>query len=84
MPDGTNFTRYDNSSVLPDKPPTPVLSYDNNGVIQGHVEGANINPVLEMAKLMTISRALESLSSAAQTNKSTLKDAVKTLGDVNS
>lgn len=81
MQPNTNFTRVDNSGVIPDKAPTPVLSFDNNGVIQGHVEGSNVNPVLELSKMMTISRAIESISNAAQSNESTLKDAIKSLGD---
>lgn len=84
IPPGANFTHFDNSAVLPDKPAVPVLSFDTNGVIQGHIEGSNVNPVLEMAKLMTISRAFESMSSASQSTDSTFKDAVKTLGDMSS
>lgn len=84
MPTGTKFKRYDNSGVLPDKPPTPVLEFDDNGVVQGHIEGSNVNPVLEIAKLMTISRAIESISNASQSTESSLRDAVKTLGDMTS
>ncbi len=84
IPSNANFTRYDNSAVIPDQAATPVLSFDNNGVIQGHVEGSNVNPVLELAKLMTISRAVESISNASQSSESTLRDAVKALGDMTS
>ena len=48
------FSRYENSGVIPDKPATPILDFDNNGIVQGHVEGSNVNPILEMAKLITI------------------------------
>ena len=82
IPRGANFKRFDNSAVIPDTAATPVLDFDTNGMIQGHVEGSNVNPVLEIAKLMTISRAVESISSASQSTATTLKDAVKTLGDV--
>ena len=81
IPDHTQFTRFDNSAVIPQKPATPVLDFDTNGVIQGHLEGSNINPVLEMAKLMLISRTLESVSAASSNTQTSLKDAVKTLGD---
>lgn len=74
------FTRYENSGVIPDKPATPVLDFDNNGIVQGHVEGSNVNPILEMAKLITISRAFESITGGAENTESSLKDAVKTLG----
>jgi flagellar basal-body rod protein FlgF len=84
IPSNANFTRYDNSAVIPDQAATPVLNFDNNGVIQGHVEGSNVNPILELSKLMTISRAVESISNASQSSESTLRDAVKTLGDMTS
>lgn len=78
------FTRYDNSAVIPDQAATPVLSFDANGVIQGYLEGANVNPVLEMAKLMTISRAMESIANASQSAENSLRDAVKSIGDMTS
>lgn len=84
MQKGADFTRFDNSAVIPNKEPTPVLSFDDNGVIQGHLEGSNVNPIMELSKLMTISRAIESISNAAQSNETTLKDAIKSLGDMNS
>jgi len=74
------FTRYDNSGLIPDKPATPVLDFDNNGIVQGHVEGSNVNPILEMAKMMTMARAFESVTGGSQTAESNLKDAVKILG----
>lgn len=82
IPKAAKFTRFDNSAVLPDKPATPVLEFDTNGLIQGHIEGSNVNPVLEMAKLMTISRAVESISNASQNSENIHRDAVKTLGDM--
>ena len=74
------FTRYENSGVIPDKPATPVLDFDTNGIVQGHVEGSNVNPILEMAKLITISRAFESITGGAEKNETTLKDALPILG----
>lgn len=74
------FRRYENSGVIPDKPAAPILDFDNNGIIQGHVEGSNVNPILEMAKLITISRAFESITGGTQNTENSLTDAVKTLG----
>jgi flagellar basal-body rod protein FlgF len=71
--------RYDNSAVIPDRPATPVLDFANNGMEQGFIEGANVNPVLEMTKLITVSRAFESITSALEGSESSLKDAIKTL-----
>ena len=72
--------RYDNSGMISDKPGTPVLDFNNNGVSQGFVEGANINPVLEMAKMMMISRDFDSVSSAMSSTETSHRDAIKTLG----
>ena len=77
---GAKFTRYENSGVIPDKPATPILDFNTNGIVQGHVEGSNVNPILEMAKLITIERAFESISGGAEKNENTLKDALPILG----
>jgi flagellar basal-body rod protein FlgF len=74
------FTRYENSGVIPDKPATPILDFNTNGIVQGHVEGSNVNPILEMAKLITIERAFESITGGSEKNESTLKDALPILG----
>ncbi len=74
------LTRYNNSGVISDKPATAELDFSNNGIAQGFIEGANINPVLEMAKLIQVSRAFESIASATEGSENSLKDAIKTLG----
>jgi flagellar basal-body rod protein FlgF len=72
--------RFDNSSVISDKPAIPVFDFSTNGITQGYVEGANVNPMLEMAKLITVSRTFESISSAIERSESSLKDAIRILG----
>lgn len=72
--------RFDNSSIVADKPATPVLDFSNSGLTQGYVEGANVNPMLEMAKLVQISRTFENVSSAIESAESSLKDAIRILG----
>jgi len=74
------LTRYNNSGVISDKPATAELDFSNNGIAQGFIEGANINPVLEMAKLIQVSRAFESIASATEGSENSLKDAIRTLG----
>ncbi len=80
LDDDAKLKRYNNSGVMTDKPATAELDFANNGLSQGFIEGANINPVMEMAKLIQVSRAFESISSATQGSESSLKDAIKTLG----
>ncbi len=72
--------RYDNSSVQPDIPATPVLDFTGDGVAQGMAEGSNINPVLEMTRMIDVSRAFDSTSNAIQSSETSLLDAIKSLG----
>jgi flagellar basal-body rod protein FlgF len=78
--DSAKLQRTDNSGVIPNKAPTPVLDFGSNGIEQGFVEGSNINPVMEMAKMMSIQRAFESMSTGTTDSETSLKDAIKTLG----
>ncbi len=78
------LTRASNSAVIPDQAATPVLDFTATGVVQGFVEGSNVNPVLEMAKLIEIQRALESMTNMNQAADTSLQDAVKTLGATSS
>jgi flagellar basal-body rod protein FlgF len=75
-----SLTRAANSAVIPDKPATVVLDFASNGVTQGFVEGSNVDPVAEMAKLIMIQRTFDSVSSMNQENEASLNDAIKTLG----
>ena len=78
--DNAKFTRYDNSALIPDVAPTAILDFSRNSVLQGYSEGSNINPVMEISKLIEIQRAYDGLASLMQTAESTQQDAVKTLG----
>lgn len=81
--DGTaTLQRFDNSGVISSKPATPVLDFNKARLTQGYVEGANVNPILELEKLITVSRAFENISTAVETSESSLKDAIKTLGSL--
>src|SRR5260221_8423209 len=66
------LSRYANSGVTSDKPATAVLDFSTNGFMQGFVEGSNVNPILEMAKLISISRAFDSVSSVTSQSESSL------------
>lgn len=72
--------RYDNSALTGDRAPMPILDFSRNGFAQGYVEGANVNPVLEIAKLITLSRAFENVSTAVEGTEASLKAAIRTLG----
>jgi len=74
------LTRTGNSGVVPDKPATPILDFTQNGFAQGFVEGANVNPIEEMTKLIAVTRAFDGVNSQVSQTEASLQDAIKTLG----
>lgn len=80
IPNDATLTRTENSAVIPDKPVAPVQTYDLHGIRQGYVEGANINPVREMTKMIMISRAFESATKMIDTSNESQEKAIRELG----
>jgi flagellar basal-body rod protein FlgF len=80
IPEGAKLTRFENSGVIPSEPAQPVEDMTANGVRQGHIEGANVNPIMEMSRLIMIQRAFESAASAVEQSESTQDQAIRTLG----
>ena len=78
--DKASLKRFDNSGVIPDQPPTPVVEFSKVGVQQGFMERANVNPVLEMSKLIMVSRAFDAVSSSLKDSEASLQEAIRTLG----
>jgi flagellar basal-body rod protein FlgF len=74
------LTRAENSGVVPDKPATPILEFTRDGVVQGAVEGSNVDPVREMTKLIEVTRAFDSIAAETSQSESSLQDAIKALG----
>lgn len=80
IPNDAALTRAENSAVIPDKPVQPVQVFDQHGIRQGYVEGANINPVREMTKMIMISRAFESATKMIDTSNESQEKAIRELG----
>jgi flagellar basal-body rod protein FlgF len=80
IPDDAKLSRFDNSSVVPDKAPSPILDFSTNSIEQGFSEGSNVNPILELTKLIEIQRTFDSVATGNQTSEANLNDAIKTLG----
>lgn len=74
------LVRGENASVIPSRPATPILEFMTNGVVQGFVENANINPVHELTKLIATSRSFEGVSSMYDTLDNAQRNAVRVLG----
>ncbi len=78
--DQAKLTRSNFGGLLSDKPATPVLDFVSNGFVQGFVENSNVNPIMEMTKLIMVSHAFDSVTNMMQSSETSLQDAIKTLG----
>ncbi len=74
------LTRAGNSGFTTDKPAQPILDFRANGVVQGAIEGANVDPVREMTRLIDISRTFDAVTNGVTQTENSLNDAIKTLG----
>ncbi len=81
IPETAKLNRFENSGVIPDQPAQPALDFSRVGVNQGFVERANVNPVMEISKMIMVQRAFDSMSGAIRQTETTLDDAIKTLGE---
>ncbi len=79
IPADAKLTRHDNSAVISDKPVDPVEDLTANSVRQGYVEGSNVNPIIEMTRLIEASRAFDQATTAIQQNDQVSQEAIKTL-----
>jgi flagellar basal-body rod protein FlgF len=78
--DGAPLNRYDNSSVTSTSPAQPVLDFVANGVLQGHVENSNVDPVREITRMIEVQRAFDNITASSDMMDSTRLEALKTLG----
>ena len=77
---GAKLKRAKGSAVIPDKPATPILDFTRDGIVQGYTENANVNPIQEMAKLITLTRTFDNVNSEVNQTETSLQDAIKELG----
>lgn len=77
---GKGYQRYDNAGFLPASPAAPVTDFTLNGVLQGFSEESNVNPVLEMTRLINVQRAFEAVSASLEQRDNTLRETIQALG----
>ena len=77
---GPNFIRFGNSGLVPAGEPEPVVDRLDAGVVQGFLEESNVNPMLEITKLIMVQRAFENGAAMIRATESTYDEAIKTLG----
>jgi flagellar basal-body rod protein FlgF len=74
------LARVPNNAVIADSPARPILDFTNSGVAQGYVESSNVDPILEMTKLIAVSREFDDINGLISQTDASLSDAIKTLG----
>lgn len=80
IPANAKLVRHEGAAVVPDTPPEPVVDFVSKGFAQGYIEKANVDPVMEMTRLISVTRAFEAMSAAGEQSDRKLTDAIKTLG----
>jgi flagellar basal-body rod protein FlgF len=79
LPADAKLSRSDNSAVISNKPAEPVEDRTTSSVRQGYLEGSNVNPILEITKLIELSRSFEGAEKAMQNSDDAVKEAIRTL-----
>jgi flagellar basal-body rod protein FlgF len=74
------FDRVGSSGIVPKSQPEPISDFTNYGVLQGFIEGSNVNAVTEMVNLIDVSRAFEAASTFADKAMEAERNAIEALG----
>ena len=77
---GPNFIRFGNSGIVPAGEPEPLVDRLDAGVVQGFLEESNVNPMLEITRLIMVQRAFENSAAMIRNTESSYDEAIKTLG----
>ncbi|TPW25757.1 flagellar basal-body rod protein FlgF [Pararhizobium mangrovi] len=74
------YSRFENSGVLAKGAVEPIVDRSGDAVMQGYVEGSNVNPVAEMTKLIQVQRAFDNAAGADKLTDRSLAQAVRMIG----
>ena len=74
------FVRFENSAIIPQGDPEPIIDRADSGVVQGYLEQSGVNAVSEMSRLIMVSRAFENATSLMRDGESALDKTVEALG----
>lgn len=80
IPDEAKLSRVENAGVLPNQAAEPALDFSRVGVEQGFIERSNVNPVMEMTRLIMVQRSFEALTNSINATETTFAEGIRTLG----
>jgi flagellar basal-body rod protein FlgF len=74
------YRRYENAAFLGVRTADTVQDFAGNGLVQGYVEESNVNPILEMTRMIEVQRAFEAASASLEQRDSIVRDTIQALG----
>lgn len=80
LPAGAKLERHGHSAVIPDRAAEPVQDFSSLGVRQGYIEGSNVDPIMEMTRLIAVQRTFEMAAQAVQQTEDSTSETIRTLG----
>lgn len=81
IPENANLSYVGNSGVIPDQAAEPALDFSKVGVMQGFVERANTNPVMEISKLIMVQRSFDAITNSMNKTEETFSVTIRALGE---
>lgn len=81
IPERANLSYVGNSGVIPDQAAEPALDFSKVGVMQGFVERANTNPVMEISKLIMVQRSFDAITNSMNKTEETFSVTIRALGE---
>lgn len=78
--EAAELTRIGDSAYLSNTPAIPVTDFTANSIKQGYIEQSNVNPIAEMASMISLMRNFEAVSSGLDQSDKSLREAIRSLG----
>jgi flagellar basal-body rod protein FlgF len=78
--EGAKIERRDNSGFASDVPGNAVVDFSKISLRQGFIEQSNVNSMMELSRLIAISRNFDAVSNAVDQSERSLKEAIRKLG----
>lgn len=74
------YRRYENAGLIPKANPVPVDDFAASSIVQGFTEDSNVNPIVEMTRLIAVQRAFEAMSAGLEQRDQALRETIQGLG----
>ena len=76
---GPDFRRFGDSAIIVGGEPEPIVDDLSVGVIQGHLEGSNVDPLNEITQLIQVQRGFEQAAALMKESEQSLDQLIRAL-----